>query len=140
MDNLDQLVKMFITKRKINRWPMVLFMNMVDVATIAAFIIWMRNFPDWKLPERDRCRQIYLRQLGHSLVMPHMKRRADTAILRAPIRAAMILLGVRKTLPVDMTVQHSTGKSTWKKVLTWLLKHRQGGANSCYLLSHVSMP
>lgn len=79
VNNLDHLVKMFATRKKINKWPMTMFMNVVDVVAIAAFIIWIGNFLDWKCSELGRHRRIYLRQLWNALVMPHMKSRADTA-------------------------------------------------------------
>lgn len=48
-------------------------------ASIAVFAIQMENFPDWKLLESH---WLYLRQLGCTLVMSHMKRRANTSILQ----------------------------------------------------------
>lgn len=55
-----------------------------------------------------------------ALVRSHMKRRADKATFRGPIQEAMTLLRVKKTAPADVTVQHSAGKSTRKKVLFFL--------------------
>lgn len=53
---------------------------------IMAFMIWMRNFKDWKLSEHCRCRQIYLR-VTEALVMLHMKRRADVATFQALVQS-----------------------------------------------------
>ena len=45
VNNLDHLSTMYTTRRKVNRWPVVLFGNFIDVGAVAAFIIWLVNFP-----------------------------------------------------------------------------------------------
>ena len=52
VDNMDHLACIYSCKRKINRWLTVLFFNMLDMAAIASFVIWMCSNPDWnKLPK-----------------------------------------------------------------------------------------
>ena len=46
VNNLDYLFTMHTTRRKVNRWPVVLFGNCIDVGDVAAFIIWLVNFPE----------------------------------------------------------------------------------------------
>jgi len=48
VDNLDHLATMYTSRRKVNRWPMVLFSNTVDVAATVAFILWLSVNPTWK--------------------------------------------------------------------------------------------
>ena len=45
VNNLDHLSTMYTTRRKVNRWPVVLFGNCIEVGAVAAFIIWLVNFP-----------------------------------------------------------------------------------------------
>ena len=45
VNNLDHLSTMYTTRRKVNRWPVVLFGNCINVGAVAAFIIWQVNFP-----------------------------------------------------------------------------------------------
>ena len=52
VDNMDHLATIFSCKRKTNRWPMVLFYNMLDVAGVAAFVIRISLNPDWSLNDR----------------------------------------------------------------------------------------
>ena len=52
VDTLDHLATMFTARRKVNHWPVVLFGNIIDVGAIAAFVIWMGNYPEWKAPDR----------------------------------------------------------------------------------------
>ena len=37
VDNMDHLATLLSCKRKMNRWPIVLFFNMLDVAGVATF-------------------------------------------------------------------------------------------------------
>ncbi|PFX12704.1 PiggyBac transposable element-derived protein 1 [Stylophora pistillata] len=101
VDNLDHLATMYTCRRKVNRWPVALFGNVVDVGAVAAFIIWMGNFPPWKISEGKRRRRLFLSELANQLVMPHIRRRALTPTLQAPIRNAMKMVGVDLPPPVQ---------------------------------------
>ena len=86
VDNLDHLATMHTTRRKINRWPMVLFFNLLDVAGIASFIIWLANNPDWKASEGRRRRRLFLTELAYAMITPHMKKRAMVPTLQSSVR------------------------------------------------------
>ena len=60
VDKLDHLANMYTYRRKVNRWPVALFLNVVDVAAVAVFIIWIGNFPQWKIFEGKRRRRLFL--------------------------------------------------------------------------------
>ena len=93
VDNMDHLACIYSCKRKINRWPMVLFFNMLDTAAIVSFVIWMCSNPDWnKLSKAIRRRQVIV-SLGECLAEPLIRRRLDNAAqLRRPIMDAIKLL------------------------------------------------
>lgn len=95
---------------------------------IMAFIIWMRNFLDWKIGDITVSPQDM--ESRGALVRSQMKRRADTATFQGPVQEAMTLLKVKKTAPADVTVQHSARQSTRKKVLFFLPKRRQEGSTT----------
>ena len=78
VDNLDHLCTLYTCRRKVNRWPVVLFGNCIDVGAVAAFVIWMAKYPEWKSSEGKRRRRIFLLELGQELVIPHIKGRAAT--------------------------------------------------------------
>ena len=40
VDTFDQMANIFSCKRKKKRWPLVVFMNMIDLAAIVAYIAW----------------------------------------------------------------------------------------------------
>ena len=40
VDNMDKYLSEYTTKRKTNRWPLAFFYNMLDVAALAAFVLY----------------------------------------------------------------------------------------------------
>ena len=103
VDSLDHLATMYTCRRKNNRWPVALFGNVFDVAAVAAFIIWIGNFPQWKISEGKRRRSLFLSELANELVMPHIRRTALTLTLQAPIRNAMVGVDLSSPLQKDMS-------------------------------------
>ena len=94
VDTLDHLATMFTARRKVNRWPVVLFGNIIDVGAIAAFVIWMGNYAEWKASEGRRRRRLFLSELACQLVTPQVHRRANNVTLHAPVKLSMKLFGV----------------------------------------------
>ena len=47
VDNLDHRATLYTSRRKVNRWPVVLFGNCLDVGAVAALIIWLAQYPGW---------------------------------------------------------------------------------------------
>ncbi|XP_056117511.1 piggyBac transposable element-derived protein 4-like isoform X1 [Rhinichthys klamathensis goyatoka] len=74
VDNLDKLVATYTCQRKINRWPMVVFFNMLDVSASNSLVLWTEIDPMWN---KQKCfkRRLFLEELGEALVIPFMKRR-----------------------------------------------------------------
>ena len=71
VDNRDNLAIIFTAMKKVNRWPVVLFVNCIDGGTGVAFIIWPVSFPEWKASEWRRRRRLFLLELAHELIMPY---------------------------------------------------------------------
>ena len=105
VDNLDHLVSLTTCKRKTRRWPMVLFYNMVDVAAVAGFVIWLCNNPGWKAQEKKGRRRHYLLQLGKALAMPHVKHRSTVPQLKLPVKQAIQMVQLEGD--DDATGQHA---------------------------------
>ena len=99
VDNLDHLATMYTSRRKVNRWPVALFGNVVDVGAVAV---------EWKISEGKRRRRLFLSEQANQLVMPHMRRRALTPTLQAPIRNDMKMVGVDLPLPVQQAQGHTS--------------------------------
>ena len=106
VDNMDHLACIYSCKRKTNRWPMVLFYNILDTAGIASFVIWMCNNPEWNKSSKAIRRRQFLVSLGESLVEPLIRRRLNNpAHLRRPIIDAIQLL------ELDQEEERSAGPS-----------------------------
>lgn len=70
VDVLDQMVDTFRSKRKINRWPMAVFCNILDVSAVNTFIIFISLFPQWHAEYKTARRRFFLKELGIALVQP----------------------------------------------------------------------
>ena len=123
VDYLDHLATMYTCRRKVNRWPVALFGNVVDVGAVAAFIIWMGNFPQWKISEGKRRRRLFLSELANQLVMPHIRRRALTPTLQAPISKLKLLQVQERERDVTSALVASTRRFDWHAI----------GASSLYV-------
>ncbi|KAK3765295.1 hypothetical protein RRG08_013264 [Elysia crispata] len=64
VDAMDQMAHAFTTKRKTQRWHMVIFFNMLDLVSIASRVVFMLKFPLSPLPHEDN-RQV---QPGHRAI------------------------------------------------------------------------
>ena len=54
------------------RWPMRIFIELLDIACINAFIIWRAKYPAWKESCRSR-RAVYIEELSIELVQPNIQ-------------------------------------------------------------------
>ncbi len=99
VDRMDQLARTYSCKRKNNRWPMTFFSNMLDVAGIAALVVWLSKNPDWNANKHYR-RRLFLNQLGNELISDQLERRLETPqALQRGVRAAMQAIGRLDTRP-----------------------------------------
>lgn len=71
VDTLDQLIGTYTCKRKTNRWPMIIFYNIIDTSAYNAFVLWREINPGWKKNVLYK-RRIFLDELGRLLVSPYI--------------------------------------------------------------------
>ncbi|XP_056880212.1 piggyBac transposable element-derived protein 4-like [Takifugu flavidus] len=99
VDIMDQMVSAYTCKRRTRRWPMVLWSNMLDVATLNALASFTSQHPGY-MSGISNARRLFIKELGQELVTPHMKRRMEsTPILQKPIVEAMGRCGIIKQNP-----------------------------------------
>lgn len=70
---LDERVGTYRCKRKIKRWPMALFENMLDVSSFNAFVLFTEMNPTWKIKQKKYRRRLFLLEIGDALVLPHIE-------------------------------------------------------------------
>lgn len=95
VDLVDQMVGTYTCKRQTQRWPMVLWYNMLDVATLNAYSIFKAQHPNDKggIPER----RLFLRELSRELILPQMQQRLEgNGSLNSTIIDAMQRCGVAR--------------------------------------------
>lgn len=93
VDTLDKMLRGFTCKRKIKRWPMIIFYNMIDVAALAALRMFEVCHPAWR-PHKMQRRKLFLKDLAMDLAQNHMRDRCSVPI-RASVKSAMDLIGFK---------------------------------------------
>lgn len=86
------MVKNFTCKRQTRRWPMVIFANMLDIASLNAYVLLCHNMQNYK-----NKRRLFLSELAFALIEPHLYSRLNTIPLHNTTKLALQLCGVMKT-------------------------------------------
>lgn len=73
VDTLDEMVGTYRCKRKVLRWSLAAFENMLDISALNAFIIYTDLNPLWKYTQRKFRRRLFLIEVGKSLVQPYIE-------------------------------------------------------------------
>ncbi|KAL7833250.1 hypothetical protein SRHO_G00302680 [Serrasalmus rhombeus] len=76
VDTNDQMVGNYTCKRQTQRWPMVLWYNMIDIATLNAYSFFRAQHPEFSTGITD-ARRHFLTELSKDLVTLHMKSRLE---------------------------------------------------------------
>lgn len=77
VDTMDQMVGRYTTHRRTQRWPLAMFFNIIDVAALAAYIIYYEN--NSMLKKHTNQRRIFLRQLSEELCKSFVEDRSTNA-------------------------------------------------------------
>ena len=109
VDNLDHLVGLYTCKRKIRRWPMTMFFNIIDCACVAAYVTWTSKNPAWNQNNTSK-RRLFLRELAEALVADQMHRRHDNPqVMQAQVKLAFRAFGFQPPA-VQPAVQPASGQ------------------------------
>lgn len=60
VDTLDEMVGTYRCKRKVLRWPLALFENMLDISAVNALVLFLDVKPQWKEKEKKYRRRLFL--------------------------------------------------------------------------------
>ena len=72
---------------------MVLFYNMLDLAGVAAFIIWISLHADWSFNDRQGRRQKFLKQFGQELTNDYIQIRLQIlSCLKSNVRNVLKMI------------------------------------------------
>lgn len=109
VDLMDKMVGAFTIKRKTLRWPVSMFYNIIDLAALAAYIIYKGNNPI--LGKKTDSRRTFLKTLGRELAMPAILTRSATPTVYRNFStkvAIECMLGKPVEMPVVLSL--SAGK------------------------------
>ena len=99
VDTGDMMTRKYSCVRMTHRWPFRLFMELVDMAALNAYIIWTIKNPDWQ-KDNPRKRSEFLQSLVLELVTPYIEIRAQNSHgLQKPIINAMSAVGITVPKP-----------------------------------------
>ena len=80
VDSFDRVLADYSCQRGTQRWTLVVFYNIVDIAWFNGYIIYMKQHPSY-MSGKNHKRRIYIEDLAFELVMPYMIRRKNSANL-----------------------------------------------------------
>lgn len=78
VDIMDEMVGTYRCKRKVNRWPVAVFCNMLDISALNAYIIYIELNPNWNYTKKNLRRRLFLIEIGNSLVRSYIESRERT--------------------------------------------------------------
>lgn len=73
-DTMDKMLSEYSCQRRTNRWPLAFFYNMLDIAALAAVIIFREN------NDPQLIRRKLLKELSLNLCMPEIEKRRDNPL------------------------------------------------------------
>lgn len=82
VDTMDKAVACYSTKRKTNRWPMIVFYNILDISAYNAYVLYTQANNTWRVKDTRR-RRLFLENLGMSMVKTQIERRTHLPRARA---------------------------------------------------------
>lgn len=88
VDVLDERVGTYRCKRKVNRWPMAIFENMLDISAFNAFVIFTELKPTWKGKEKKYRRRLFIVDVADDLISPYIS--ARKALPKGAIASALV--------------------------------------------------
>lgn len=110
VDNLDHLVGFYSCKRKVRRWPMTIFFNILDCASVAAYVTWTAKNPCWNQNNTHK-RRLFLRELAEALVADNLQRRyQNPQMMQGQVRLAFKALGFQSLAVQAAAVQTAPGQ------------------------------
>ena len=131
---MDHLTTIFSCRRKPNRWPMVLFFNMLDVAGVAAFIIWISLNLDWSFNDPQGRRRKFLKQLSQELTNDYIQICLQTqSCLKSNVRNSLKMIGKLDDLPHPAPAAENRPWKHCRLCPTQIDKKTPGVCNICNL-------
>ena len=93
---MDKMVRDYSCSRGTRRWPFRLFTNILDIACLNAYVVWLYKNPTWKKGKKSH-RKLFILEVAKQFVTPHVKERIEPiASLHSHVIRAAACLGIQK--------------------------------------------
>lgn len=123
VDTLDEMVGTYRCKRRVLRWPLALFENMLDISACNALVIFLANNPHWEHAEKKARRRFFLIEIGEALTKPFISQRKRLPHGKRAHDIVCDTQGIpREPSPAP---SNSSGGSTRASPVPWLSKLRR---------------
>lgn len=114
VDTGDKMTREYTCVRTTRRWPFRIFMEIIDMSALNAYIIFTKKFPDWKCNDRSR-RRLFLQNLAQELALPNVvNRKQDSKNFHKTVNNAidLFLSNSNSTVPENPAreIQHYTNR------------------------------
>ena len=111
---------------------MVLFLKILDVAGVAAFVISISLNPDWPFNDRQGRRRKFLKQLVQELTNAYIQVRLQTqSCLKSNVRNAPKMIGKLDDLPPPLPAAENQPQKRYRLCLTQIDKKTPVVCNIC---------
>lgn len=117
VDRMEQMYSRYTTQRQKFTWPLAFFFNILDVAALAAYIVYYEN--NQMTPRKTNQRKIFLGQLAAELAMPMIEDRdSNQQIMRNRATKQAIESYIHQpSIAVEVAADNHPRDSTGRKVL-----------------------
>lgn len=128
VDTFDQLCQSANCGRKTKRWPLCFFYNMLNIAVINAFVIYVHNYYRTK-NDKPLSRQRFMIKLHEDLCADWQRQRLSEPKLSRELRNSIIkVLGIENPRAV---VENLKGRRTYCSFCDWKKKRMSDNYCSC---------
>lgn len=103
VDVMDKMLGTYTCKRRTSRWPLAFFFNILDVASLAAYIIYSKNNPTSYRSTNKR--RNFLKDLARDLCLPAVTQRSQNTIV---LRNRFTKNAIESVLAVVLEVPHNS--------------------------------
>ena len=96
VDILDMKCAVYTSNQRARRWPLAVFYTLLNIASINSFILYLCYL---ETPAITRFQ--FIKDLAHTLVVPHLQRRFQVPNLRREVKFSIAkILALNKDQPV----------------------------------------
>ena len=106
---VDQLCHHYSVQKRKKRWPLAYFYNCLNIAGINSMVIFRSKFSQGK-NQATHSRQIFLENLGMSLLHPWLQRRVQLIHLPKDTKLALQKCGYKTDVEASQSATHRGGK------------------------------